>query len=91
MKFKMRKGKGAVNRFTDETGIVHYPGDIVDLPISYKGQTWLEPLEAEAKVTVPAAKVEKIKPETSNIPLSKKKIQTKAVEIQPKVENTSAS
>ncbi len=91
MKFKMRKGKGAVNRFTDENGVVHYPGDIVDLPISYKGQTWLEPIDAEVKVIVPAAKVEKIKPETSNIPLSKKKIQTKAAETQLKTENTSAS
>ncbi len=91
MKFKMRKGKGAVNRFTDENGVVHYPGDIVDLPISYKGLTWLEPLEVEVKVNVPAAKVERIKPETSNVPLSKKKIQIKAAEIQPNVENTSAS
>ncbi len=69
MKFKMKKDvKGAVNRFTDSEGIVHYPGDIVDLPISYKGSPWLETLEPEPKVKVPAAKIEKVEETVSSEP-----------------------
>ncbi len=80
MKFKMKKGKGSVNRFTDSNGIVHYPGDIVDLPASYKGSAWLEASEAEKPVKVPAAKVEKIEStpvEAPEIPFSQTKRRTK--------------
>jgi len=42
MKFMLRKGKGSVSGFTDAAGVTHVPGEIVDLPASYKGQKWLE-------------------------------------------------
>ena len=44
LKFKLTKGKGSVNRFVDANNIVYHPGDIVELPQSYKGEKWLEPL-----------------------------------------------
>jgi hypothetical protein len=47
-----------VHGFTDTEGVTHLPGDIVDLPASYKGETWLESLEPEPKIMVPPAKVE---------------------------------
>ena len=51
----MKKGKGSVNRFTDAQGVKHYPGDVVDLPVSYLGLAWLEPLEKPKKAVAPAA------------------------------------
>ena len=54
----MKTGKGSVNRFTDEKGVKHYPGDIVDLPARYKGLAWLEPLEPERKVKAKPSKIE---------------------------------
>jgi len=54
----MKKGKGSVNRFTDAEGVKHYPGDIVDLPVSYSGLAWLEPLEKPKKAVAPVAKSE---------------------------------
>jgi hypothetical protein len=42
--------------------VKHYPGDIVDLPVSYLGLAWLEPLEEPKKVDVPPAKVEPVAP-----------------------------
>ena len=33
--------------FTDAQVVEHYPGDIVDLPESYKGENWLEPVKIE--------------------------------------------
>ena len=61
LKFKLKKGAGSVNRFTDEKGVKYYPGDIVDLPARYKGVAWLvplEPVEAERKVKAKPGKVE---------------------------------
>ena len=67
MKFRLRKGKGSVSGFTDAAGVTHVPGDIVDLPMSYKGQKWLEVVEkkvaapmvpVELKVEVPAENVD---------------------------------
>jgi hypothetical protein len=72
MKFKILP---KVNRFTDSEGIRHKPGDIVDLPVSYLGVNWLEPLEKPNKVEVPPAKVEPVAPapveEKSVSPLGK--------------------
>jgi hypothetical protein len=40
------------------------PGEIVDLPESYRGETWLKPVEEKAKVLSPPPKAEAaIKPE----------------------------
>jgi hypothetical protein len=58
LKFKLKKGKGSVQGFTDVAGVTHLPGDIVDLPASYKGEKWLECLEPEKKVVAAPSKVE---------------------------------
>ena len=67
MKFRLRKGNGSVSGFTDAEGVTHVPGDVVDLPASYKGQKWLEVVDrkvaapmvpVEAKVEVPTENVE---------------------------------
>ena len=67
MKFRLRKGKGSVSGFTDALGVTHVPGDIVDIPMSYKGQKWLEVVGGKVaaamvpvapKVEVPAENVE---------------------------------
>jgi hypothetical protein len=72
LKFRLKKGKGSVNRFTDSDG-AHYPGDMVDLPACMKGEKWLEPVEPEKKVRAPSAKVEKIgAPEGVPLPSIKK-------------------
>lgn len=47
-----------VNRFTDAQGIRHLPGEVVDLPASYDGESWLERVDPEPKFKVSAAKVE---------------------------------
>jgi len=36
-----------VHGFTDAKGVHHLPGEIVDLPTSYEGETWLEKVEIE--------------------------------------------
>jgi len=55
MKFKILP---KVHGFTDAKGVHHLPGEIVDLPVSYKGETWLEPVEPESKPVIPPAKLE---------------------------------
>jgi hypothetical protein len=47
-----------VHGFRDAQGVHHLPGEVVDLPASYKGETWLQPVKAEPKAVVPPAKVE---------------------------------
>jgi len=42
MKFKILS---KVKSFSDAHGHEYFPGDVVDLPPSYLGETWLEPLE----------------------------------------------
>ena len=73
LKFKLKKGKGSVSGFTDSEGVTHVPGDIVDLPASYLGEKWLEPLEKEKAVKAPTAKIEKIEKSAEAVPLSSKK------------------
>ena len=68
MKFRLRKGKGSVSGFVDAEGVTHVPGDIVDLPMSYKGQKWLEVVGG--KVAVPMVPVEpKVEVPTENVEL----------------------
>lgn len=43
-----------VASFTDAQGREHYPGDIVDLPKSYKGESWLETVKVEVPSPVEA-------------------------------------
>jgi hypothetical protein len=58
MKFKLRKGRGSVSGFTDAQGVTHLPGDVVELPVTYKGEKWLEPVKEEPKPVAPPSKVE---------------------------------
>jgi len=55
MKFKILP---KVRSFTDAEGVEHKPGEIVDLPLSYLGENWLEPLEKPKKAEAPPAKIE---------------------------------
>jgi hypothetical protein len=63
MLFKLRKGKGGVDGFRDTQGVMHLPGDVVDLPASYLGLKWLEPVEKATKPVVAPSKVESAEPE----------------------------
>lgn len=60
MLFKLVKGKGSVHSFMDAAGVRHFPGDVVELPASYLGKAWLEPVEKEAKPVAAASKVEPV-------------------------------
>ena len=60
MLFKLRTGKGSVHHFTDEHGVAHFPGDVVELPANYLGLKWLEPVKKEAKPVAAASKVEPV-------------------------------
>ena len=61
-----------VANFTDAQGVEHYPCDIVDLPESYKGESWLEPVEKPKPVEVPPAKIEAIS-KAKSLPFEAKK------------------
>jgi hypothetical protein len=60
MLFKLVKGKGSVHSFMDAAGVRHFPGDVVELPASYLGKAWLEPVKKEAKPVAAASKVEPV-------------------------------
>jgi len=62
MKFKILP---KVAGFVDPHGLEHLPGEIVDLPPSYLGEAWLEPVEEPKKVEVPPLKIEKIEEKPS--------------------------
>ena len=61
LKFRLRKGRGSVSEFRDAQGNRFKPGDIVDLPATYKAEKWLEvvkPLKIpEPMVEVPQAEL----------------------------------
>jgi hypothetical protein len=44
--------------FTDAEGVQHLPGEIVELPESYRGETWLKPVEEKAEVQSPPSRAE---------------------------------
>ena len=60
MKFRLKSGKGMVHSFTTPDGVAHGPGDIVDLPETYEGETWLERVEKPEKAVAPPSKLEPI-------------------------------
>lgn len=67
MKFKILP---KVDGFTDAQGVHHKPGEIVDLPQTYDGETWLERVEPDKPVpTMVEVRPEEAKP----IPLGRKK------------------
>jgi len=73
MKFKLKKGKGSVKSFTDDKGVDHVPGDVVDLPASYDGVSWLERVEKSEKVVVSPAKIDVAAAVPLESPLKEKK------------------
>jgi hypothetical protein len=60
-----------VSGFTDAEGVTHVPGDVVDLPASYKGQKWLEVVDRKvAAPMVPVApEVEVSEEQVDQVPL----------------------
>ena len=48
-----------VKSFSDAHGNTYYPGDVVDLPISYLGESWLEPVD-KVDVKKPESKIEPV-------------------------------
>jgi hypothetical protein len=67
-----------VKSFSDANGNTYYPGDIVDLPVSYLGETWLEPVD-KIEVKKPEAALEPIEPikQEETVPLETPKTQKK--------------
>ena len=63
MKFKILP---KVDGFRDAQDVYHLPGEIVDLPATYEGESWLERVDKPAKVEVPPAKVERVLPLQGN-------------------------
>ena len=69
LKFKLTKGKGSVNRFVNANDVVHKPGDVIDLPQSFKGEKWLEPINKTVlKPMVPVEEKEVLRPEVDPLP-----------------------
>jgi hypothetical protein len=62
-----------VHGFTDTKGVTHLPGEIIDLPATYEGESWLERVDKPAKVEVSPAKVEPIVEVKSEVPLEQPK------------------
>ena len=60
-----------VSSFSDANGVEHKPGDIVDLPSSYEGESWLERVDPAPVVVAVAGKIEPIEaaPEAVAVPL----------------------
>jgi len=57
-----------VHGSTDAKGMHHLPGEVVDLPSSYEGESWLERVDKPSKVEVPPAKVDPIAKVISEVP-----------------------
>ena len=70
MKFKILP---KVHGFTDAKGIHHLPGEIVDLPATYEGESWLERVDKPTKIEVPPAKVEPIAEVKPEVPFEQPK------------------
>ena len=45
----LKTGVGSVATFTSSDGKIHVPGDVVDLPATYKGEAWLSPVDVLVK------------------------------------------
>ena len=46
-----------VSGFTDAESVQHLPGELVELPESYKGETWLKPIGETVTISPSKAKV----------------------------------
>jgi hypothetical protein len=65
-----------VKSFNDAQGNEYYPGDIVDLPISYLGESWLEPVD-KVDIKKPESKTEPVAEKEAVAPLETPKTQKK--------------
>ena len=70
MQFKLKKGKGSVNRFVAADGTTYKPGDIVDLSPSFRGERWLEVVNKT--VSKPMVPVSSKAEESDVVPLPEK-------------------
>jgi hypothetical protein len=70
VQFKLKKGKGSVNRFVDADGTTYKPGDIVDLSPNFKGERWLEVVNKT--VAKPMVSVSLKAEEPDGVPLPEK-------------------
>jgi hypothetical protein len=68
-----------VSGFTDAAGVQHLPGEIVDLPESYRGETWLKIVEEPKRNPTPVAEIDEAeRPEKpAEIRLERKKTKRK--------------
>jgi hypothetical protein len=73
MKFKILP---KIHDFSDAQGHTYYPGDIVDLPPSYLGETWLEPVD-KVDIKKPESKIEPIAEKEAVVPFESPKAQKK--------------
>jgi hypothetical protein len=67
LKFRLKKGRGSVSEFTDASGVTHLPGEVVDLPASYRDEAWLERAEPLPKVAAVPGKFEPIEPVAADV------------------------
>ena len=78
MKFKILP---KIHDFSDAQGHTYYPGDIVDLPVSYLGETWLEPVD-KIDIKTPEVKTESVAEKEAVVPFetpkTKKKVKKKS-------------
>jgi hypothetical protein len=73
MKFKILP---KVKSFSDAHGNEYYPGDIVDLPVSYLGESWLEPID-KVDVKKLESKIEPVAEKEVVVPFETPKTQRK--------------
>ena len=69
-----------VASFADAKGDQYKPGDVVELPRTYLGETWLEPVQEPKKAKAPVQKIEElpeISEEKTSAPLEKPKKSTR--------------
>jgi hypothetical protein len=65
-----------VKSFSDANGNTYYPGDIVDLSVSYLGESWLEPVD-KVDVKKPESRIEPVAEKEAVVPLETPKTQKK--------------
>jgi len=73
MKFKILP---KIKSFSDAYGNTYFPGDVVDLPVSYLGETWLEPVD-KVDVKKPESRIEPVAEKEAVVPFETPKTQKK--------------
>jgi len=67
-----------VDGFRDAQGVHHLPGEIVDLPVSYDGESWLERVDPVPVVAAVPGKVEPVEPAAVPLEASQKRSRKKS-------------